>query len=235
MIKSNIEPSKLYCMSSIRLSPLRAVQTYSVNAWNGITTPESRIRWGVLRFIASRCKDETGIDAASEPWKQHMASNKGQNHNYHAFLGATWDLIYRYVVEVLSVEQRQLLSSMTKFPFGIHRCYADADVLCPGYVSNHGNWSRFLNLTGWMHFVNPKFTPDDLSNVASLQDCRLETLLGLDLGCSAHNVLDGMNGLKGSQNTKIQVLVLTGLVYDRLLEKPLYQGALSLYFGNPPE
>jgi hypothetical protein len=216
-------------MSTQRLTPLEAVTSRQVNAWNGITTPEHRINWPLVRKLASMCKDRTGIEQDAEVWKRKTVAGRGECFYFAEFHDITRNKVVDFF-RALSVHYKQLILSLVKFPFGIHRCYVDAHVLEPGYVSDHSTYPRFFNQTGWMHFIDGFFHSTDIGWESIGFTEPIQTLLGQQLSHPPSVILDGCRGMDYGQAAQVGQLVLTALVHDRLLEKPLYQGVLGLTF-----
>lgn len=216
-------------MSAQRLTPLEAVNSRQVIAWNGITTPEHRIDWPRLRRVVSCCKDQTGICHDVEVWKKRTVGLQGKKFFFGEFL----DLVHRKVDKFymdLQLAQRQMLLSLVKFPFGIHRCYVNAQVLMPGYVSEHFVFQRFFNQIGWMNFVE-EFTDSTEIGYESIGfNQQVQTLLGYQLSNCPCEILKGCNGMKRPQSDPVGQLILVALLHDRILEKPLYGDVMGLKF-----
>lgn len=216
-------------MSTQRLTPLEAVTSRQVNAWNGITTPEHRIDWITLRKLASKCKDQTGIALDTEEWRRQTVAGQGERFYFAEFHDITRNKVVVFF-RALSVYYKQLILSLVKFPFGIHRCYVDAHVLEPGYVSDHLTYPRFFNQTGWMHFIDGFFHSTDIGWESIGFTQPIQTLLGQQLSHPPSVILDGCRGMEHVQAAQVGQLVLAALVHDRLLEKVLYRDVLGLTF-----
>jgi hypothetical protein len=216
-------------MSAIRSTPHQAVEGRQVIAWNGITTPEHRIDWLEVRKLASRCKDQTGIETDTQGWKNKMIEARGESFFYAEFNDATCMKVHNFF-RSLDPRHKQLILALAKFPFGIHRCYIDAQVLRPGFVSEHLIFQRFFNPTGWMHFIEGFNHSTEIGPESQRFTLPIQTLLGEQISYPPSVILDGFRGVPHVETAKVGELILTALVHDRLLEKKLYQEVLGLTF-----